>query len=350
MKKCFFCLIAVFAIVLTPTACSTPPLKADQPAPAPVVSVLPSPVTAESLPPVPASAAAETPATVPASVSSQTPVPVAEILISLPPSSPPPSLPPSQVPITASVSTGTPAPAQGTGLSSPPPAAASSSQTSPPKAPASPLSVKVPILYYHSINETPFGLEILSVRASEFEKQIKYLAENGYTSIYLNEDPSVHKKPVAITLDDGYIDNFQYAYPILEKYGMKATIFVSTDVIGTPGYLSLAQIRSMTKRISFQSHGLSHTPLIELDEDQIRKELTESKRIIESITGRAVYAFCYPYGDYDKMVLSLTASYYSCAVTINSGVATKILGNYLTVRVFVSRYDTLENLLSKMGA
>ena len=212
-----------------------------------------------------------------------------------------------------------------------------------------PQRVRVPILYYHSISDIPIGIEILSVTTGDFEKQMKYLRDNGYTSIFLNENPAAVSKPVIITLDDGYVDNFTYAYPILEKYNMKATIFIITDFIGAEGYLSVSQMKSMQKLVSFQSHTVTHSLLDELDEAQIIYELKESREILAAITQEPVYALCYPVGHYDRMVLRLTERYYDCAVTIQQDVATKILGNYQIPRIFVGRYGTLADFKESLN-
>jgi peptidoglycan/xylan/chitin deacetylase (PgdA/CDA1 family) len=93
----------------------------------------------------------------------------------------------------------------------------------------------IPSLMYHHINPQPE--DSISITPEKFEAQIKYLAENGYRAIHLDEfysalkKWSMPKKTVLITFDDGYADNFIYAYPILKKYNMKATIFPVTTFI-----------------------------------------------------------------------------------------------------------------------
>ena len=169
---------------------------------------------------------------------------------------------------------------------------------------------------------------------------MKYLHDNGYTPIYMNENPLEHKKPVIITFDDGYADNYFSAYPILLKYNVKATIFIITGFVDTPGYLTSEQIRCM-ELISFQSHTVSHRKLTELSEEQIITELWESQVFLCRLTGKHVYALCYPVGKYNTRVMELVSRYYRCAVTIQPGIETTILDNYHILRPFVSRDDTL---------
>ncbi len=201
--------------------------------------------------------------------------------------------------------------------------------------------IDVPVLYYHSVSDEPIGIRILSVTTENFEAQVRHLLENGYMPIYMDEDPSLYEKPVILTFDDGYADNYTNLYPILEEYNVKATIFIVRDFVDTPGYLTSEQIQDMPL-VSFQSHTATHRLLPELSEADIREELAESKAFIEHLTGKAVYALCYPVGKFSNTVARLSSEYYSCGVTIMEGVERKILGNFYIVRVFVSRDDTLE--------
>jgi Polysaccharide deacetylase len=93
----------------------------------------------------------------------------------------------------------------------------------------------IPAMMYHHVNPEPE--DSISINPQNFEAQIKYLAEEGYRSLHLPEfysllkNWSIPEKLVLITFDDGYADNYIYAYPILKKYNMKATIFPVTKFI-----------------------------------------------------------------------------------------------------------------------
>ena len=101
----------------------------------------------------------------------------------------------------------------------------------------------VPVLNYHQVNNKFHT--VLTMKPKNFEEQIQYLSESGYHSItleqfsqYMSGEGDLPDKPVLITFDDGYEDNYEYAYPILKKYNMIATFFLITDFIGRPGYLT----------------------------------------------------------------------------------------------------------------
>ena len=97
-----------------------------------------------------------------------------------------------------------------------------------------PCKNKINVLVYHRIvNKIKYDTWHLSVDVRNFEKHIKYIKEN-YQVIRLGDDwESVNEDSIAITFDDGYADNYWNALPILEKYQVPATVFVSTKNIGT---------------------------------------------------------------------------------------------------------------------
>lgn len=149
----------------------------------------------------------------------------------------------------------------------------------------------VPIFYYHSVSDdSAHPWSYLSLRTDVFEKQLCYLSKNGFktftiTELYeANNKNGIPKKAVVLTFDDGYLDNWVYVYPLLKKYGMKATIFVnpefvdpypgvrhtladvwegtvSADELAVWGYASWDELRKMSKEgdVDIQSHGMTHT-------------------------------------------------------------------------------------------
>ena len=169
------------------------------------------------------------------------------------------------------------------------------------------------VYMYHHIkprkDQDPF-----TISPEVFEKQVKYLVDKKYTFIGLEDLNSGKKikKPVMITFDDGYFDNYKYVFPILKKYNIKAVIFLIAAKTGTePDYLTWPQVLEMQNSglVSFGSHGLTHTNIRRMEEASAVKELKESKSILESKLGRAVTTFCYPFGagGTDKRVRKLVA-------------------------------------------
>ena len=95
-------------------------------------------------------------------------------------------------------------------------------------------NVNVPILMYHAVGDETWGYSDLFVRPSELENHLQYLADNGYETIFFDDLSHLedYEKPVILTFDDGYDDNYTELYPLLQKYQAKATIFVIPRDLG----------------------------------------------------------------------------------------------------------------------
>ena len=165
----------------------------------------------------------------------------------------------------------------------------------------------VALMYHHvGVLENPQDEQFpFTLRPDMLERQILFLKANGYTPISLAELETAYRagkssiqKPVMLTFDDGYLDNYQNLFPMLKKYQVPALIFLITDRVGTPGYMNWDQINEMKASglVSFGSHTLSHRRLRSLSDEEIAREITESKRLLQEKLGAPVTAFCYPYG------------------------------------------------------
>ena len=134
----------------------------------------------------------------------------------------------------------------------------------------------------------------------QFEKQMEFLAQNKYRSLSLNSlfnDEFPDEKRVVITFDDGFIGNFHYAYPILKKYSLTATIFVVVNQISAANYLNWVQLLELSSEgISIQSHTMTHRPLEDLSAEEVFYELSASKRIIEEKLSQDVNYLSLPHG------------------------------------------------------
>lgn len=203
--------------------------------------------------------------------------------------------------------------------------------------------MKVPILFYHKISHPcpKAKIEDLYVTPEDFHNQMRYLKWRGYESIHLyklvkgiNLEEKLPKRPIVLTFDDGYEDNYTYAFPILKKFGFTATIFLITkDIGGLSGWsdseetikeplLSWDKIKEMSDYgIDFQSHTHTHPSLTELDEKRIKEELIVSKQTIEDELKKKVDFLCYPYGHFNSQIKQIVKETgYQGALTTKRGV------------------------------
>lgn len=194
-------------------------------------------------------------------------------------------------------------------------------------------SVRVPILLYHyiEVNKDPKDTirQSLTVSPYWFEEQAKFLVQNGYTTITLEEltDALMGKKdlppkPVILTFDDGYRDFYTDAFPILKKYNLKATNFVFPNVLNKKNNMDTWMIQEVINSglVTIGSHTLSHAYLPKLSKELAHKEISESKIVLEQIIGKPVRVFAYPYGAFDQSVVDLVRQAgYTAAVATTRG-------------------------------
>jgi len=200
----------------------------------------------------------------------------------------------------------------------------------------------IPVLMYHHI--APHPGDTVTVRPEVFAGQMRLLAESGYRFLSADElvdhvtgAKPVREKAVAITFDDGWLDNYLNAYPVLEDFGIKATIFVITNrteaasrlgcgmFTEIPGHeeakkhirtghaervvLDWETIRSMTSGglVGVHSHTVSHRRCADLSPFELVHELTASKQALERELGCISDYLCWPYGSFSDDAVRIAA-------------------------------------------
>jgi len=186
----------------------------------------------------------------------------------------------------------------------------------------------IPILMYHYIRVVnqeadPLGFR-LSVTPERFAEQMAWLAASDYTPMRMRDvvaclrgQLSCPPSPVALTFDDGYDDNALNALPVLKRYGIPATFYVVAGSVGTPGYMTWAQLAELQESgMEIGSHTVTHADLTVLTIDQARDELVRSRELLEAGLGQPVESFSYPAGSYSAEVAELVREVgYTSAVT-----------------------------------
>jgi len=225
-----------------------------------------------------------------------------------------------------------------------------------------PASAAVPILMYHHVADPPPGADAirrdLSVGVTAFAAQMTYLADQGFhtltlTDLYqhLTTGRPLPDRPIILTFDDGYRDNYEFAFPILRRRGQVGTFFLITSYVGQGEYLTWEQAREMaTGGMVLQSHSLNHADLEKSSTAEVIRQVTESKAILEREVGTLVEYFCYPAGRYDgRTVAALQSAGYRAAVTTRYGTEHTPGRLFELVRVRIRGSDTLETFAAKVG-
>ena len=198
------------------------------------------------------------------------------------------------------------------------------------------MTARFPILTFHDIDKRP---SVISIAPGVFEDILKRLSQGGYKTLglmaavdRLRRGVPFPRRHLAITFDDGFHSTYLEAFPLLTKYGMSATVFLTfgegegDHANGRlPSFhgrtmLGWAEIREMHRYgIEFGAHTLSHPDLTRLPADRLEQELSASKRQIEDALHAPVRSFAYPFGLYNPQVREAASRYFSCACTDRLG-------------------------------
>lgn len=219
-----------------------------------------------------------------------------------------------------------------------------------------------PILLYHHVSPdreiTPIG----------FERQMRFLLDQGYQSLSLDDllmrmegRAPMTPRGFVVTFDDGYLDNWIHAFPVLKKLGVKATIYVVTSFVerhaaprtagsaldtrtnerGPGGFLSWAEARVMSASglVAFGSHTHTHRAWARRKPyENLEAEMAQSKALLESELGQPCRHMAWPWGDYEKAWWPLLERLgYRSAATTRSGANTVGTHPFALQRMTISR-------------
>ncbi len=203
--------------------------------------------------------------------------------------------------------------------------------------------MKITILYYHSIGDTP-----LSISKDTFHKQMKYLNDNKFKIVILKELNEIgnldrNDKVVVITFDDCFMDVFHNALQVLNQFNFKATFFAvpSYDKVVRWGsekfqkwsdnksydynipfhYMCSVQRKELIKQgMEIGAHSMTHLNLNEITLNNAKDEVVNSKEFLEKELSMPITSFCYPRGKYSPEIMDLVSDAgFKCAVTTRPG-------------------------------
>ena len=224
---------------------------------------------------------------------------------------------------------------------------------------------------YHGVRrEAPASLARFCTAPERFERQLAFLKRHGYASISVEqwvsalsgEDGIMRGRAVALTFDDAYRDFLTEAWPLLQKYGFSATVFVVTEFVGGTAawdaaygdpapLLSWDEIRMLAgEGVSFGAHSASHPYFTRLGTRELIDEGRRSRARLEAELGREVTVMSYPFGENDIRVrLAMAACGYRCAVTTEPG-CSRLGDNPMALpRQEVCGDDDLDAFIAKLG-
>lgn len=206
-------------------------------------------------------------------------------------------------------------------------------------------SATVPIFMYHFIldnyGEYPDTENFL--KPETLEEQLKYISENGYQTIFMDEMDDLYKyeKPVGLTFDDCFVYFYNNAFPLLKKYNQKATIFIITDYINGENYLTEEQLKEIADSglVKIESHTKAHKYLDEMTYEEQLEQAIGSKERLEAIIGQKVTVYCYPSGRFNSTTIDIIKDYYDFGLEMLGGVCNTdtLVDNYHITRIYANR-------------
>jgi peptidoglycan/xylan/chitin deacetylase (PgdA/CDA1 family) len=262
------------------------------------------------------------------------------------------------------IPTATPSPSPTASPTNPPPATPEPTATPTPMLWPTPYggasrTLRVPILMYHYTSTPPEDADRyrinLSIEPEMLRQQFQYLADNGFTpmrlydlSLAITNQQELPEKPIILTFDDGYLDNYQHAYPLLTEFGYPATFFVITDLVDQnhPAYMNWEMLRELAAAgHDIENHTRTHPDLSTLTRDGMYGQISRARQRIQEEVGQPARYLCYPAGKYNETTLEVVEELGLWgAVTTQSGRWHGFDERYEWGRIRISYTTTLADL------
>lgn len=221
------------------------------------------------------------------------------------------------------------------------------------------------VLTYHNIGKPPSSakLKTLYVKSWDLKKQIKALKLLGYKFL---RSQDLLKRPkdraVLLTFDDAYLDFWENAFPFLMEEGVPALVFVPAGLVGKFNKWDYERLKVKKTIMDWQhlkelvsagieigSHSLTHPYLSKIPEESAKREIEDSKKLLEDKLGIEIKTFCYPYGDYNQKVRDMVAKAgYLMAFTTKHGSFSKSPNLFEIRRITVFGNDFLLKFIFKV--
>lgn len=206
--------------------------------------------------------------------------------------------------------------------------------------------IDIPVLLYHRVGDTPGNL---TITPAKFAQDLVRLREIGYETISLDTfhrykvdyETPLPSKPIMISFDDGYLDNYLNAYSILRQYGMTAAFYIITSMVGKEDRLAAEHMREMAANgMSIGSHTVSHRELGEMGVEEAANEMSLSRMYLEGLLQKPVNFIAYPKGSYNGSTgaVASEAGYWG-GFSILPGTCSRWTNPYVLKRIPVFSFD-----------
>lgn len=189
----------------------------------------------------------------------------------------------------------------------------------------------------------------MTVSYERFETDLYQLQKMEFSTIHLDtfrrylldSETKLPENPLLISFDDGYLDNYLNAYPLLKKYGMTAAFFIITGMVGEPDRLAGAHIREMAANgMGIGSHTVSHRELGEMGEEEAANEMSLSRLFLEGLLQRPIHFIAYPRGSYNESTARLAnEKAYNGGFSVDYGTCSPESDPYALERIPVFGFD-----------
>lgn len=214
---------------------------------------------------------------------------------------------------------------------------------------------KLLIMYYHEVVKRGEGATYQKIEEEKFEAQMRYLQEQGYTSLFFSElGKALPEKAVIVSFDDGFRSVYDNAAPIMQKYGVKGNIYLPTAYIGQDEkFMDWDMVRRLQENgFEMQAHTHTHADIRTLSAEAMQREVETSNEYFIRELGKAPCAICLPFGTYDRRSVKLlkkTGKYrYILASYYGRAGERKLKKGGLLPRIGISDMDSIQTFEKKI--
>ncbi len=220
--------------------------------------------------------------------------------------------------------------------------------------------IVAPMLLYHfvgreSLERDGDSITRFNVTAADFDAQLALLRRLGYQTVTVAEiaaalrgEGVLPKRPIAITFDDGWSEQYNVALPLLQKYGMKASFYILSSYTTGERYVSWEQLEALRDAgMEIGAHTRKHVNLLAVSAEDASYEISGSKSVLEAKLDITVESIAYPYGLYSGSTVALAQKAgYRAAVALNASPKQSLFNLYALRRFEIHGAHTLTDLIA----